>query len=165
MNTGQMLLAAGGLILLATIFLTVNRTYANSSDLLVSTKLDVLAVSLATSIVEEATSKAFDAITVGNSVHTLDSLTSPHLLGPLSTEVYPNYNDFDDYNGLELVDSTTIDQVKFSIKCTVTYVDENDPSKISYTPTWHKRITVEISNKFMVNEVKLSTVQSYFFFR
>lgn len=165
MNTGQMLLAAGGMIILSSIFLIVNRTFANTSDILISTKLDVLAVSLAASVIEDATSKAFDMATVENSVDVLDSLTQPHSLGPAAGEEYPNFDDFDDYNGLSIVDSTTIEQLFFNVDCEVEYVNENDPELVSSMATWHKRITVKVSSKSMIDTVVVSTVHSYFYFR
>ena len=165
MNTGQMILAAGGMILLSTIFLSVNRTFANSSDVLISTKLDVLAVSLAASFIEDATSKPFDANTVGNAVDDLDSQTAVYSLGPANGEDYSEFNDFDDFNGLSLVDSTTIQGIKFGVDCEVLYVDDDDPEAVSTSPTWHKRITVRISSPAMVDTVMLSTVHSYFYFR
>jgi hypothetical protein len=170
MNTGQMLMAGGALVILSMIFLVVNRTFANSSDVLVSTKLDVLAVSLATSFLEDASSKAFDAITVGNAVNSLDSLTKPHSLGPSSEEVYPNFNDFDDFNGLSIIDSNTINGVQFRVNCRVQYVDENDPRIIRNTATWHKRLTVNVTpvmrdTVVIMDSVVISSVQSYFYFR
>ena len=166
MNTGQMMLAAGGLILLGTIFLSVNRTFGNSSSVLISTKLDVLAVSLAASIIEDATSKAFDANTVENAIDDLDSLSQTSALGPKpGVEVYPNFNDFDDYNGLSIVDSTTIEGMIFNVNCDVKYVNENDAELVSTTPTWHKRITVRVSSDAMIDTVTISTVNSYFYFR
>lgn len=160
------MLAAGGLILLGTIFLSVNRTFGNSSSVLISTKLDVLAVSLAASIIEDATSKAFDANTVENAIDDLDSLSQTSALGPKpGVEVYPNFNDFDDYNGLSIVDSTTIEGMIFNVNCDVKYVNENDAELVSTTPTWHKRITVRVSSDAMIDTVTISTVNSYFYFR
>lgn len=165
MNLGQMLMAAGGLILLSTIFLSVNRTFANSSNVLISTKLDVLAVSLGASFIEDASSKSFDTHTVGNAVDDLDSLTLPASLGPGAGETYPHFDDFDDFDGLSIQDSTTIPGMLFNVDCKVEYVNENDPEIVSTTVTWHKKITVKISSPAMIDTVTLSNVHSYFYFR
>ena len=52
MNTGQMLLTVGALVLLGTTVLTVNRSFNQQGFVLEQTEIGVYAVSLATSIVE-----------------------------------------------------------------------------------------------------------------
>jgi hypothetical protein len=170
MNTGQMLMAGGALVIIAMVFLQVNRTFANSSDVLVSTKLDVLAVSIATSFLADASSKAFDEATLENSVDDLDSLTRVNALGPSSSEVYPNYNDFDDFNGLSILDRNTLKGVQFRVKCRVDYVDGNDPRIVKNNVTWHKRLSISVTPMMrdtvvIMDSVVISSVQSYFYFR
>ncbi len=68
MNTGQMMLTIGALILLSLVVLRVNNGFLNTNSVLIDSKLGVLATSVATSIIEEATGKAFDEKTDGASV-------------------------------------------------------------------------------------------------
>jgi hypothetical protein len=64
MNTGQMMLTAGALILLGVTVLSVNRNNLQNGTILRQTELGIYAVSLATSYVQHATSLAFDELTV-----------------------------------------------------------------------------------------------------
>ncbi len=100
MNTGQMMITLGAMMLLGTIILKVNAGFLNTNNVLLDSKFGVLAVSIATSVIEEATGKAFDAKTDTNSVNNLTDLTTSASLGHGPGEVYPYFNDFDDYNGL-----------------------------------------------------------------
>ena len=61
MNTGQMMITIAAMMLLTVVILRVNTNFFNTSNLMYETKFGVMAVSLGTSIIEEASSKAFDA--------------------------------------------------------------------------------------------------------
>ncbi len=74
MNTGQMLLTLGALILLSTLTLRVNSSQLTTQDTMQNTKFGVLAVSVASSIMEEASEKAFDEKSVEDFVSSLSSL-------------------------------------------------------------------------------------------
>ena len=55
MNTGQMMLSIGALILLSTVVLRVNTSFLTTKQVMNESKFGVLAVSLAQSVIEEAT--------------------------------------------------------------------------------------------------------------
>ena len=97
MNTGQMLLTIGAMILLSTLILRVNSTFSNNTTTVYNSKFGILATSFGNSILEEASDKAFDDATTGNSVSSTNSLTNVIKLGPETGEVYPNFDDIDDY--------------------------------------------------------------------
>ena len=75
MNTGQMLLTLGALILLSTLTLRVNTSQLTTQDTMQNSKFGVLAVSVASSIMEEASEKAFDEKSVENSIDDTKSLS------------------------------------------------------------------------------------------
>ncbi|MCX6150996.1 MAG: hypothetical protein NTX22_10760 [Ignavibacteriales bacterium] len=173
MNTGQLLLTVGGMFLLAMVILRVNNNFLLTNKIMLNTKFGVLAVSLGTSVVEEASGKKFDAATDTTSISDMNLLTSPGSLGPKSGEVYPNFSDFDDFNGFTKVDSTMPSAI-FYIKCRVCYVEPNTTSgKIVEVNkrTWHKKIEVRVTSPSMVDArgikdtVKLSSIYSYWFAR
>ena len=97
MNTGQTMLTIGAMILLSMVLLRINNNFLNTNTVMMENKFGVLALSLATSYIEEATGKAFDAATVDQPVTALNDLTAPSSLGHAGSEVYPNFNDFDDF--------------------------------------------------------------------
>ena len=164
MNTGQMLLTIGAMLLLSTLVLEVNTTNMTTDSVRAEAQYGVLATSIITSFMEEAKGLAFDSVTDSNSVNLLSQLTIPLKLGPESGETYDTFNDFDDYNNFTKVDST-MPTAHFNISCKVEYVTTANVSGFSTLPTWHKKLTVTVSSPFMASAVKQSTIYSYWFFR
>ena len=164
MNTGQTILTIAASFLLAVLILRTNRVFLSTSSVMMDSKFGVLAVSIATSVIEEANSLAFDEATDTTSVYNLNDLTNPNLLGPEVGETYEYYDDFDDFNGFFKVDSTMPSAV-YNIGCKVNYVNVNTLDIPSSARTWSKKITVEISSPSMVDTIRMSSVYSYWFFR
>ncbi len=161
MNLGESFLAIGAMVLLSVLVLSVNNTIFNTGNSLNESKFDILATSIGTSIIEEASNKAFDENTVDTSVTKTTELTNK--LGP-EGETHHNFDDFDDYNGYQGSDSTMPSAI-FDYHCVVDYVVSGNPEKISGPRTWHKKLTVFITSKSMADTIKLSTVYSYWYFR
>jgi MSHA pilin protein MshD len=164
MNTGQMMLALGAMILLSTTVLRVNNNFLISDTVLDETKYNFLATSIATSIIQEAKNKAFDQATDSISIDDTKFLTEAKYLGKESGEVYDNFNDFDDYHDYSGIDASMPSAV-FSYKCIVTYIDENNPNVTPGNKTWNKMLTVTVTSPFMADEITVSTIYSYWFFR
>lgn len=161
MNTGQMLITIGALMLLSLVILRVNNNFLSTSTVLMENKFGVLAVSLGTSVLEEAKGKAFDANTDSAAVTSLNELST---IGPESGETDPLFNDFDDFDGLVRVDST-LPSAPFKIECDVVYIDPNNPDGSSASKTWHKKLSVMVTSDFMQDTIRLSSIYSYFYFR
>ena len=170
MNTGQSFLSLGAMTLVTLIVLNVNRGFISTGSTLLDNKLNILAVSLASSIIEEASGLSFDANTVSNSASAVSDLTYPGSLGPASIESYPNFNDFDDFNGLSFTD-TIMASAEFEVQSKVEYVSPSNPDRPSSTPTWHKKISVYITSESLIKEdgtqdtVVMSSIFSYWHFR
>lgn len=161
MNTGQMFITIGAILLLGMVILRVNTGFLNTSTVMMESKFGVLATSIATSLIEEANGKSFDENTDTNSVSILSDLSA---IGPDGSEVYPNFNDFDDFDGLVKVDSSMPSAI-FNIFCNVDYVTTSAPETPSANKTWHKRMTVTVTSQSMSDTVRLSSIFSYFYFR
>ena len=85
MNLGQMLMVIGAIVLLGMLVLNANSTIYQANDIMYTSEFGVTAISLSTSIVEEAMGKMFDKVVAdSNSAALLDStlLTPPGSLGP-----------------------------------------------------------------------------------
>lgn len=164
MNTGQMLITVAALALLSVVILRVNNGYLSTNSIMYESKFGVLAVSLATSMLEEASGKAFDEATVQNPTNDLSDLTSYGSFGKDSYEAYPAFDDFDDYDGYSRIDST-LPSARFNIDCSVYYINPTDPNGSTSSKTWHKKLTVKVSSPSMEDTVQMSTVFSYFFYR
>ena len=116
MNLGQMIMVTGAIVLLGILVLNANTTVYQANDTMYTSEFGVTAVSLATSIVEEAMGKMFDAVVSDSTSPSLmDStkLTLPANLGPepAANESYRGYpplsgkkdfDDFDDFNNLKI---------------------------------------------------------------
>jgi len=167
MNTGQMMLTIAALLLLSIIVLRVNNSFLSTNTAVNQTKYEVMAVSLGTSIIEQATDKAFDAATIGASVTNLNSLTSPGSLGPETGDAYPDFDDFDDFNGYtkNTASDATFLSANFTATTVVDYVTPDAPNTNANQRTWHKRLRVTVTSPSMPDTVRLSTIFSYFYFR
>jgi hypothetical protein len=170
MNTGQTLLSIGALFLLTLTVLRVNNSILVTDSVMQESKFGILATSLATSLIEKASKKAFDANTFDDAVSTLSELTPSSGLGPGSGEVAPDLcNDFDDFNGY--VDSVTnLPSAKFYLAAKVCYVNPNNPDGKITTQSWHKKMTVTVTSSNLNNKnerdtLRLSTIYSYWHFR
>ena len=167
MNTGQMLLTIGALLLLSAVMLRVNSNNFSTESVRDEAKFGVIATSIATSIIEQAKGLAFDANTDTNSVNTLSELTSVFNLGPDAGENLADiktFNDFDDFDGYTGIDSTLKSAI-YEISCSVNYVSKSNLLGISSSPTWHKKISVTVSSPSMDDTLTEASIYSYWYFR
>lgn len=167
MNTGQMMITIAALLLFSLVILRVNNSFLSTNTAINQTKYEVMAVSLGTSIIEQATDKAFDEATTSTSVTSVNLLTNIGTLGPETGEVYPDFNDFDDFNGYtkNTASDVTFLSANFTATAVVDYVTPTAPNTTSNQRTWHKRLRVTVTSPSMPDTVRLSTIFSYFYFR
>ena len=175
MGTGQMMLTIGAFVLLGVIILSVNAGFLTVNTTVYSSRVDIMAVSLANSIIEDAASLAFDEKTVGAAITSTSSLTAPASLGLDGTEnrsIVNSFDDFDDYNCYRtnpkldtiLVPGSTSKFI-FSTYCAVDYVDPANPDNISSTATYAKRLKLRTYLPGMTDTIRISKVYSYWYFR
>jgi hypothetical protein len=172
MGTGQVLFSLGAMALLATSTISMHKGYNASYQQVIQSKLGITAVSLASSIIEEATGKAFDRRTDDSAVTALSALTPVAQLGKDAGESYPDsITDFDDFNNLSIVKAFTDTVYKkpygggtFNIKCKVEYVNPGSPNTVSSSPTWDKRLTVTVTSPDMKDTIQTQFVYSYWYF-
>jgi hypothetical protein len=171
-----MMMVIGAIVMLGVLILNTNSTIYQTNDIMYTSEFGVTAISLSTSIVEEAMGKMFDKVVADSSAAALlDStlLTLPGSLGPdaVENESYrgtvvgtKDFDDFDDFNNLKIcyhsevpadVDATpgytqiTVPGIraKYYVTCTVTYV--NPPTldaAYAVRQTWHKKLTVFVTS-------------------
>lgn len=172
MNTGQTLFAIGAMLLLSLTVLRINNNILLTDSMLIDSKYGIIANSIATSLIESATEKFFDANTKEGPC-LLTALTYPP--NKESGETNPsNFDDFDDFNDYTQTD--TINSVVFYTKCKVAYIDPNpgDPGSLDNVVsarTWNKKISVDVTwrmNDQIIgvtsDTVKQSTIYSYWYF-
>jgi hypothetical protein len=161
MNTGQSLLAIGAFILLSIMVLRTNNTFLSTDTVVQETKFGVLATSLASSYIEEASKTKFDE--VDDAAISDSSSLSDHLgLDGGETRSMPP-DDFDDYNGLDTT-ITNLPSATFNLKCAVCYINPENPEVAVSNKTWNKKITVTVTSPFSRDTIKISSIYSYFRF-
>jgi hypothetical protein len=162
---GQMLMSIGALLLLTLTVLRVNNTILQTDTIMQESKFGILATSIATSLIEKASKKAYDANTFEDAVSDKSELTPATSLGPNSDENTPDeFNDFDDFNGYT-EQISNLPSATYDVSCEVCYINPNVPDGKLNTQSWHKRMTVKVSSPFSQDTVKLSTIFSYWHFR
>lgn len=170
MNTGQTIISIAAIILLSSVILNVNRNSLVNRVKMDGTKYEILAVSLATAIIEEAFSKSFDEETADNNL--IDDLIdlSPTLGKDSYEHSRTDFDDFDDYNNYSgnTNDDSTYSSANMYFRCRVNYVDPDVSLDSVSTRTWHKKITVYISSPFIEDStinIVLSKINSHYYFR
>jgi hypothetical protein len=154
----------------------VNRGTINTETTMIQNRYDIMAVSLATSIIEDATQLAFDSKTDGAAITATTSLTSASSLGIETGEskTYPaGFDDFDDYNCYkttpkvdEIGYTGSTRKVIFHSLVRIDYVNGNNPGgAVSSTQTYHKRMQVRVYSPGLQDTIRMSTVYSYWYFR
>ena len=155
MQNIQSYLTIGGLLLFSLTSLRFNSAILTTSTSDLHNKVYLTAFSLADDMIEEMKVKGFDQTTLPFPTNTPSTLTQN--LGPETGEVYPNFNDVDDFNGY----SKTVDEPHaegYVVSCTVQYVEANNPDVVSSTQTFFKKATVTVSSPYMNHAVTLSFI-------
>lgn len=158
MNLGQSLFAIGALIILSLNIMGVNTRILRTDEVALDSKIGVLATSIGTSTIEEASKLPFDENTKDDGVSAKSSLSLP-----LGQEVSGVIDDFDDYNGV--IQQDTIFTIPFTSVCKVEYINTSNPDGFITSKNWHKKLTISISTPFTRDTIKMSTVYSYWYFR
>ncbi len=156
MGQRELLLVLGALILFGLLRLSTNRYLIDQNESIIQREYEFYGISLAQSFIEEGKTKAFD---VNGTVNNPSELTQWNQLGPAVGEIYPNFDDVDDYDNLSLTDSIGRDE--FEVSISVFYVDENDPETPFNDETWYKRMNVTISNPYLIQPIVLGYVYAY----
>jgi hypothetical protein len=160
MNTGQMLLTIGALVLFSLLAVQANKTVLQSKKTSMESEFGLTAVQLAQNLIDQARGEAFDAATVGGDTVTVrNSLTAANGLGPSAVErmtwadtVNPatgqflsatRFNDLDDFNWY--IRQVNTPRASYTLRARVWYVSETNPTDTVMTTTFLKRIGVTAS--------------------
>jgi len=157
MNSGQSLLSIGALLMFSLVSLNFNSSVLQNTTVEVENKVYLTGFSLADDLLEEIKQKAFDAATINFPTTNPESLTPANSLGHNPSEVYPNYNDIDDFNGFSRGVSAPHAE-NYEVSCVVQYVDGDDPDNVVNTQTFYKKVTVTVTSPYLRNPVKLSQI-------
>jgi hypothetical protein len=186
MNLGQMMLVIGAIALLGILILNANATVYQASDTMYTSEFGVTAISIATSLVEEAMGKVFDEYVVsGTAGAVFDStvFVTPANLRKDAGESYRgahDLDDFDDFNNLLFVYKSDLPsdsaatggseyefkihglRGKYFARTKVQYVlPPNLDAPYTLHQTWHKKITVTVTSPTEKDSLVYPAVMSY----
>jgi hypothetical protein len=160
----DVLYVMAALVLFSILATNSNAAFVRNANLQVESELEFNAISLAQSFIDEARVKAYDKNDVGNDPNEIDdnmpTFSQPSALGPEEGEVYPLFNDFDDYNGLSVTRNTGYGN--FHVSITVVYLNPNNLSVSTSVTTTKKRMTVTVSHDNLPNDVSLTFIRTYY---
>lgn len=97
MNLGQSLFAMGALLILSLTILRMNNNILSTDETVMDSKVGILATSIGTSLIEEASKLAFDEMTRTDPINNLLLLTPSLLLGQETPGVFDDFDDFNNY--------------------------------------------------------------------
>ena len=156
MSNIQQLLILGGMLILSLTSLRFNTAVLETTSVEVQNKVYLTAFSLADDMIEEIKGKAFDEATLEFPTAT-GNLTLPDDLGPDSAEVYPNYDDIDDYNGYTKTISAPHAE-DYHVECSVSYVSSSSPdTEVDYR-TYYKKVTVTVGSPYLNHTISESFI-------
>ena len=174
MNTGQTMITVGALILAVKIIMGFYGNLATNGTSLGTSEAGISQISLAASYYERAQSlNVFDDKTYNKFVNDSSQLTAPSSLGIDPKTIYPDssydstgtlvieydtvinvqnqlstYNDFDDFNGTELDDTTLATSLgTFHTSFSVYYVKPDSVTVKANYRTFMKRLDMKIWRK------------------
>ncbi len=185
MSLSQTLFVVGAMFILGLLLLNSNKTIMQTDETRNSSDFGVTAVSLAASLIEEASGKMFDAAIEDSSTGQITSpslLTAVSSLGHGSAEKYRSandFNDFDDFNNLFIVfkSDNSADTAKTTgsdweavvpgirtkcfVRAKVFYVQPPNLDVASTVRTWHKKIVVTVTSPSFKDTIAIPAIMSY----
>ncbi len=181
MNLGQSMLVIAAMALLGFLALSANSSVMDSTDISNNSEFGVTAVSLATSVIQEAMSKMFDANVVASGA-IADSLgLTPPGTGKQPGERYRgganDFDDFSDFNGLFVVYTSPLDpatepgadttivvpgiRARYYVRARVDYIDPDNLDHVMTHQTWHKRLVVSVTSPTSKDSIAIPAIMSY----
>lgn len=152
------MLTIGAIILFGIASLTANQLMVRNSEAIYNRQAEFYAISVVQQYIGEAKTKAFDEKTIVGHPGSLPSGFSA-TLGPESGEVYPHFDDVDDFNGYTTTLTTNVGTMAITIS--VGYVNEANLDAVVGTPTYYKKIRVTAQSNYLSSPVQADYVVAY----
>lgn len=158
----KILLTIVGIVIVGTLTMIFRDILSDDDNSEAEAEYQIIAINLLDKFIDQVALKSFDEASVsGRPSGIPDSFTSPSNLGPEANEIYPNFDDVDDYHDLSLTE-TTSSGMDYTIKVDIGYVTLDDTENFSSTQSIMKRMNVSIMSKSIPDEIHLSRIFSYY---
>ncbi len=141
--------------------LTVNDALAGNEIHVLQSEYELNAVSLIEGVFRQAWLKSFDENTISSYPDSIpEAFTAAGSLGPESGEVYPNFDDIDDFDDLTITD-TANNGMAYAMKISVGYVNASDKDTFLGSTSTLKRMNVTLSSVYLRNDITFSRIYPY----
>ncbi len=158
----KILLTTAGIVILGTLTIIFGDILLEGDNYDKEAEYQIMAINLLDKFIDQVALKSFDEASVsGRPIGIPGSFTSPSNLGPEADEIYPNFDDIDDYLNLSFTD-TTSNGMGYTIKVELGYVTFDDTENFSSTQSNMKRMNVSIISTSIPDEMHLSRIFSYY---
>jgi hypothetical protein len=168
MGRAELILVFGAIAIFGIYTLTILDMQLQNRISNVNRKYEDAAVSLAHSYLNMAGNEKFDEnVNSEGERKPGKNFTHPDSLGPESGEIYSaDYNDVDDYNGLQndtlIVDIKGENFYRFKVNFTVNYVNYNGSKWVNISGrSNHKKIKMQLKSEYLQSDVIFTRVISF----
>ena len=158
----EIVLTIVGIVILGTLAIIFRDILLDDDNNETEAEYQIMAYDLLDKFIDQVASKSFDEASVNRRPRDIPgSFTSPSNLGPEADEIYPNFNDVDDYHDFSFTD-TTSGGMDYTIKVDIGYVTFDDTKLFLTTQSNMKRMNVSIISTSLPNEIRMSRIFSYY---
>ena len=160
MNTGEIILVIGALILFSILAIFLNQSILDGDRTVTESQLINGATAVALSYIENAKRLSFDETAIADpELSEPSSLTSPANLGPESGESPADFDDIDDFH--QYSDSFNTNVLTYNVAITIAYIDTNNMGVSEYNQTFYKQMRVFVHTPFIQDTVKLAHIFTF----
>jgi hypothetical protein len=174
-DISEIIYVLGAVVLFSLFAITINKSMVINTESTVESEIEYNAIAVAQSIIDQARQRAFDEVMVAKNVlelstrsqTLLNSFTAPVSLGPEASEVYPQYDDFDDFKLTNF--QMTTEYGNYTVNSTISYVNVSYNSTTgvydvsnSAIRTYHKRLLVSVTHPSLPNPVSLEYIKTFY---
>ena len=161
MHAVETFLVLGALVIFTMTTLYLNDAKLDTNEQLMNAEYGATAIGLAQTLIEEAQSMAFDEATVGAAYISASptGFTPPAMLGPESGEIYPGFDDIDDFDGY--VDHYDTPHAHYDISIRVQYADTASVLPDSSARHFLKRMEVTVASIFTPDSIRIAYLFGY----
>lgn len=155
MSSVHTMLSTGAMMLLALVSLNFNTTVLQNTTVELENKVYLTAFSLADDLIEEIKQKAFDEKTIDFQAIAQNQLTLP--LGKESGEVWPHFDDIDDYQNYSK--PVSLPHVEdYLVTCQINYANSLGGNEL--VRTYYKKVTIKVTSKYLSNPLFMKFIFS-----
>jgi hypothetical protein len=150
----------GAMILFSLILLSTNRYMLSNTQQQVGSEVEMLGVTLAQDLIDEARLREFDAVTLDGDLPEAipgDFAEAPFPVSSVSSR--EQIQTFSGYNGWQETIETNLGN--YNISSEVHYVSSSDLNQEASSKTVHKRMIVTVTNPHLATPIRAQYIKTY----